>query len=68
MELPLFEMERWQSTWENRVKVNLSESGIEPLALAELMGEEDLEEVLRTPLGYTETQGSEALREAVAGL
>ncbi len=68
MKIPPFEMERWQSTWEDRVRVNLAESGVEPLALAELMGEDDLREALRTPLGYAETQGSEALREAVASL
>ncbi len=68
MKIPPFEMERWQSTWEDRVKVNLAESGVEPLALAELMGEDDLREALRTPLGYAETQGSEALRGAVASL
>ncbi len=68
MKISDFEMERWQSTWERRVRVNLSESGIEPQALTELMGEDDLKEVLHTPLGYTETQGSEALREAVARL
>ncbi len=68
MKIPPFEMERWQSTWEHRVAVNLAESGVEPLALGELMGEDDLREVLRTPLGYAATQGSEALRQAVARL
>ncbi|MFQ6013031.1 MAG: aminotransferase class I/II-fold pyridoxal phosphate-dependent enzyme [Thermoplasmata archaeon] len=68
MKIPPFEMERWQSTWESRVTVNLSESGVEPVALEELMGEDDLRDLLRTPLSYTETQGSEELREAVAGL
>ncbi|MFQ5918647.1 MAG: aminotransferase class I/II-fold pyridoxal phosphate-dependent enzyme [Thermoplasmata archaeon] len=68
MKISPFEMERWQSIWEHRVAVNLSESGVEPVALAEFMGEGDLSEVLHTPLGYTETRGSEALREAVAGL
>ena len=31
-----FAMERWQSTYENRVELNLSESGVDPLTLAEL--------------------------------
>ena len=26
-----FELERWQSTWENRVRYNLSKSGVHPL-------------------------------------
>ena len=29
-----FAMERWQSTWENRVQYNLSESGVHPLTVA----------------------------------
>ena len=32
-----FELERWQSTWENRVRFNLSESGL-PAADAEDVG------------------------------
>src|SRR3989304_3912747 len=35
MRLPEFEMERMQSTWEHRVRYDLSESGVEPLALGE---------------------------------
>ena len=31
-----FAMERWQSTYENRVAYNLSESGVHPLTLGEL--------------------------------
>src|SRR6266566_3949365 len=33
-----FELERWQSTWENRVRFNLSESGVHPLTIQELLG------------------------------
>ena len=36
MRVPLFAMERWQSTFEHRVDFNLSESGVHPLNLAEL--------------------------------
>src|SRR5207244_4515581 len=32
-----FELERWQSTWENRVRYNLSESGVHPLSIHELL-------------------------------
>src|SRR5213594_1540465 len=35
-----FEMERWQSTWENTVDFNLSESGVQPIPLRELLGDE----------------------------
>ena len=32
-----FDLERWQSTWENRVRYNLSESGVHPLSIQELL-------------------------------
>ena len=32
-----FDLERWQSTWENRVRHNLSESGVHPLTARELL-------------------------------
>ncbi len=65
-----FLMERWQSTWENRVDVNLSESGVEPLTVRELVeGNPELESaVLDMQLRYIETNGTPALRERVAAL
>ena len=33
MRFPVFEMERMQSTWEHRVRHDLSESGVQPLTL-----------------------------------
>ena len=36
MKIPLFEMERMQSTWENLVEMDMSESGIRPVTLREL--------------------------------
>lgn len=60
-------MERWQSTWEHRVDHNLSESGVEPLVLGDLLKEEDVRALLTAPLTYGETQGAEPLREIVAG-
>ena len=36
-----FEMERWQSTFENRVDYNLSESGVHPLRVEELAETDD---------------------------
>ena len=32
-----FDMERWQSTYENRGDYNLSESGVHPLTVGELV-------------------------------
>lgn len=65
-----FAMERWQSTWENRVRFNLSESGVHPLTAAELvaLAGADADAVLRTPLGYSQSNGTEPLRTAIAAL
>lgn len=69
MKIERFEMERFQSTWENTVQYNLSESGIHPLTLAGLVDHTWVQEVLsHEPLGYGSTNGSEALRREIAGL
>ncbi len=69
MPFKTFELERGQSIWENRVDINLTESGVHPLSLAELaaMGL-DLAELERLPLVYVQTNGTPALREAIAAL
>ena len=65
-----FAMERWQSTWENRVRFNLSESGVHPLTVAELLAlaGAGAERLLDTTLGYTQSNGTEPLRAAIAAL
>jgi aspartate/methionine/tyrosine aminotransferase len=65
--IELFEMERMQSTWENVVEYDMSESGVRPLTLRELveMGF-DLEEFLDQPLGYSQSNGTVELRERIA--
>jgi aspartate/methionine/tyrosine aminotransferase len=64
-----FEMERLMSVWEQAVEYNLSESGVHPMSLRELLGEGDgLEELLATELGYPMVNGTVALRETIAGL
>ena len=65
-----FAMERWQSTWENKVRFNLSESGVHPLTVSELLAVAgaDAEHVLRVPLGYSQSNGTEQLRAAIAVL
>lgn len=69
MKIDRFEMERFQSAWENTVRYNLSESGIHPLTLAGLVDHSWVQEVLsHEPLGYGYTNGSEALRKEIAGL
>ena len=37
MKIQPFELERWQSIWENKVELNISESGVEPLTVHELV-------------------------------
>jgi len=37
MSIDIFEMERMQSTWENVVDYDMSESGVRPLTLRELV-------------------------------
>jgi aspartate/methionine/tyrosine aminotransferase len=69
MQIPRFEMERWQSVWENSVDLNISESGVRPLTTEELCADpEDLRRVLSAPLGYPPTNGSEELRSRIAAL
>jgi aspartate/methionine/tyrosine aminotransferase len=65
-----FEMERWQSTWENRVRYNLSESGVHPLTPAELLelAGADPGEVLSLRLGYNQGNGTDQLRERISAL
>jgi len=69
MRIETFEMERMQSTWENLVDYDMSESGVRPLTLRELtaMGF-DLEAFLDQPLGYSQSNGTIELRERIAAL
>ncbi len=69
MKIERFEMERYQSTWENAVPFNLADSGVYPITLAALVDHSWIREVLsREQIGYGSTNGSEELRTAVAGL
>lgn len=67
MKLETFNLERIQSEWEHRVEFNLSESGVEPLRIRELLETADLrEQFLDTQLGYSQTNGTIPLRQAIA--
>jgi aspartate/methionine/tyrosine aminotransferase len=68
MKIEYFKMERMQSQYEFTVDYNLSESGVHPLSLHELLPQEQWEEILRTPLGYLQTNGTNALREQICML
>ncbi len=64
-----FEMERMMSKWENVVEYNLSESGVHPVPLRELVDSpEAVENLLATELNYPQANGVIALRENVAAL
>lgn len=69
MSLEPFAMERMQSTWENLVDYDMSESGVTPLTMRELvdMGF-DLETFLEQPLGYSQSNGTIQLRERISAL
>jgi aspartate/methionine/tyrosine aminotransferase len=67
MEIPPFALERIQSLWEHVVDYNLSESGVHPLSLAELL-DGDPGAFAEFRLGYTQTNGTPALRERIAAL
>ena len=69
MKLEPFAMERMQSTYENQVRFNLSESGVNPLRLDELVdGAVDRDAFFAEPLRYTQSNGTEPLRSAIASL
>ena len=68
MSFQRFEMERWQSTWENRVAFNLSESGVHPMTAAELVAMAGGKAPLDAPLGYPQSNGTGPLRAAIAAL
>jgi aspartate/methionine/tyrosine aminotransferase len=64
-----FVMERWQSTYENRVEYNLSESGVEPLTLTQLLALAGPGATAGpTKLGYGQSNGSDVLRARIAAL
>lgn len=69
MRLETFALERFQSVWENQVQWNLSESGVHPLRLSELVDSPDaLAGLMEQALGYPQTNGTIELRELVASM
>ncbi len=65
-----FALERWQSTWENRVRFNLSESGVHPLSIGELLelAGAAAQPLLDVRLGYSQSNGTDLLRQRIAAL
>jgi len=69
MKLEQFAMERMQSTYENQVEFNLSESGVHPLTLGELVDEAGATDaLLAESLRYIQSNGTDALRALVASM
>lgn len=68
MKIEHFKMERMQSTWENEVEYNLSESGVHPLTLREFLSGDEVREIQDIPLGYSQSNGTPELREQIARL
>ncbi|MFW9963528.1 MAG: aminotransferase class I/II-fold pyridoxal phosphate-dependent enzyme [Candidatus Sifarchaeia archaeon] len=67
MRLERFELERFQSEWEHNVEYNLSESGVEPLHINELLDTQELkDQLLNVQLRYSQTNGTIPLRKAIS--
>ena len=67
MDIDLFQMERMQSLHWHVVDYDLSESGVMPMTIRELLGPDaDGEAFLRTALGYPLSEGSHEARANIA--
>ncbi len=65
-----FVMEEMMSRFEQTVDFNLSESGVHPMVLNELLGDDPaaVQALLTSDLNYPEVNGSVELRKTIAGL
>lgn len=68
MQIEEFSLERIQSLYENLVEFNLSDSGVHPYSLSELLDEDQRAELMDLELGYGWTNGSVELRESIAAI
>ncbi|WP_112662629.1 aminotransferase class I/II-fold pyridoxal phosphate-dependent enzyme [Microvirga flavescens] len=68
MKIEEFTLERIQSLYENTVEYNLSDSGVHPYSLRELLTPSEQRALLDVELGYGWTNGKVSLREAIARL
>ena len=66
MHIDEFKLERLQSLWENRVDYNLTESGVHPYTLRELLTPNELDALLDIRLGYGWTNGQPELRQTIS--
>ncbi|MFK7863171.1 MAG: aminotransferase class I/II-fold pyridoxal phosphate-dependent enzyme [Pseudohongiellaceae bacterium] len=65
-----FELEHCQSVWEQKVEINLTESGVHPVSLRELIGDNAnlQEDLLNLEINYPHVNGNPLLRERIAAL
>ncbi len=65
-----FVMEQLMSEWENQVDINLSESGVHPMTLGELLAMDGREagDLADMGLSYPQANGTVELRETIASL
>jgi len=65
-----FALERMMSKWENLVDVNLSESGVHPMTVRELLeiSQTDVNDLLDIEINYPQANGTVELRQTIAAL
>lgn len=63
-----FELEAWQSRYEQTVAFNLADSGVRPLTARALLDNDDLQRFLDLDIHYPEVNGTRSLREQIAAL
>jgi hypothetical protein len=68
LKIETFDLERIQSLYENTVDYNLTESGLHPYTLEELLDEREIRQLLSVRLGYGQTDGSIPLRQSISRL
>lgn len=68
MHIEEFSLERIQSLYENTVSYNLTESGLHPYSLREILTVDEQAQVLEMPLHYGQTNGDDVLRSKLAEL
>jgi aspartate/methionine/tyrosine aminotransferase len=66
VDIQTFLLERNQSEFENEVEINLTESGVHPQTVRELLAGAELDAFLDLPISYGYTEGTPELREAIA--
>lgn len=73
MKIETFELERWMTTWELNVTHDITESGIYPMSINDLLAVAQVENpdqiiahALSAPQLYSEARGTEALRQTIA--